>query len=169
MSRLIFVALVSAFLLHACQPSPNPEAELREIIDQLQADQQHAYLRTLAPAYEDCLAIFIDSAAARRVSAFSEGRFADIEQVPEGSMKGSGNDGSVHILSATRAELLAGQSHGLTEEYFDLAPYLAEGTVVYGLRFVNTEGEEVKSRAAFFRTPDRWFFIPRPALAFIGE
>jgi hypothetical protein len=166
--RIFSFALLAGtfFCWMACDTiDQSDEAALIEIVEQFQSDQNHAYMRNFIPTLEDCQVIF-KKGAAQKVFEFSEMRFAGLDQLPDDAMKPVSENPSLEIQSATKQELLAGQTNDLEEGYLKMAEHLKDGMSIYGFHYLNVEGEVEKSRAAFFKAGEKWIFIPRPFMAF---
>lgn len=165
----IAVLLGVLLLCHSCSEADQSDvAELTKIIDQLKSDQNHTYLRTFIPTFEDLKVVF-EEEAAQQIFEFSEGRFADLDQLPDDAMKPVSEEVTLEIQSATKEDLLGGIANDLEEGYLGMAKYLKDGERVYGFHYLNTAGEVEKSRAAFFKAGEKWVFIPRPFMALVSK
>ena len=168
MTKASLVIAVAAFLISTnCSRKTVPQTDrLLPVIEDLQTDQNHTFLKTLRPSEADIKAIFKPGEAVQKVVAYSQAKWAVIDKVPEGSMKPQTADAKVVVLTATKAELAQGQTNGLSAEYSQIASHLKANTIVYGLQYQNPDGSEQKSRAAFFNIFGKWIIIPRVFLAF---
>ena len=161
---LLLLILIALFSCKAHEE--NAITELTAIAVELMDDTAHKYLKTLKPTEEDYALIFNEGESTNIITKYSENKWSGIDNVPDDGMKPLTDDAELKILSATKAELLSGNTNGLPTGYTKLATHLKEGSTIYGIQYLNTDGTEQKLRTAFFKVNDRWIIIPQAFKAF---
>ncbi|WP_242158353.1 hypothetical protein [Aestuariivivens sediminis] len=139
---------------------------LFDVISKLREDVNHQFLKTLKPSPSDCNVIFLNDTYAQRGCDYANEKWSGIESVPDDSMKPKHKTDKVKVLAATKQELAASKTNGLPKAYNILAKYIKDDVVVYGFMYLNDDGSEQKTRAAFFYVNDKWIIIPRTFKAF---
>ena len=137
-----------------------------QVISKLRNDVNHNFLKTLRPVTADFELLFLNKDYADKAMTYANTKWDGIDKVPDHSMKPPHDTDKVRLLKATKQDLLASITHGLPEDYSTLGKYLKDDVVVYGLQYVDDNGEEQKTRAAFFYVNDRWIIIPQTFKAF---
>ena len=143
------------------------ENDLIKLIEEkLLPDSNHTFLKTLRPTLEESKAIFKTDEIALKVFEYSELKWNALENVSENSMKPTSPEFKIKINRASGAQLDYGLTYGLPMEYLKLGSYLKEEVLVFGFEYLNPDDSSQKSRAAFYRSPERWVFIPQTFKAF---
>ena len=143
------------------------ENDLTKLVEErLIPDSNHTFLKTLRPTLEECKVIFKTDEIAAKAFKYSEMKWNTLENVPEDTMKPTSQDSEIKINRASGAQLEYGLTYGLPDEYLNLGSYLKGDILVFGLEYLNPDDSSQKSRAAFFRSPERWVFIPQTFKAF---
>jgi hypothetical protein len=148
------------------QSRPASVSELEEIIANLRDDENHKVLKSLWPKREECRELLTSDEATELLYNYVQEKFKEIETLPEKTMKPVSENAGVNIISATKQELRKGKTNGLPAPYKRMAMFMKNDASLYGLQYINEQGEVEKARSAFFWVSNRWVFIPMPFQAF---
>lgn len=161
MKNLKFLILPLILITGACadvnQQEPIP---FEKVVENLQKDQDHAYLKTLRPNLEEVKQIFKEDGSAQHAFEFSERKWNGINVFPHDGMKPNQPNSKFEYISLTKEELSRGETNGLPDIYTLLADHLKDGTKVYIFQIINEDGSLYLTRDAFFKLSDKWIFLP---------
>lgn len=141
-------------------------SDLEKIIENLRKDKNHEVLKSLWPNREECRELLTSDEATELLYNYAQEKFREIETLPEKTMKPVSENAGVKIVSATKQELRKGKTNGLPAPYKRMAMFMKNDASLYGLQYINEQGEVEKKRSAFFWVSNRWVFIPMPFQAF---
>ena len=147
-------------------PDRPPEAAAVEaIVERLAADEDHAFLRTLAPAEADCRAVFRRPADAELACAFARAMYRGLDAIPDDAMKPPEN-GAVQVVFASPPLVEAGMAHPVFAPWAELATRLEPETALYAFLYLDAGGRTREARSVLVRGAGRWVFVPQWQRAF---
>ncbi len=167
--KIVCIAVCFGVLLSCKKETANPKSELSDIIEKLKSDENHQFLKTLRPSEADIFKIFTDKMIADKVLVYSDSKWNTIDNVPHNTMKPGGKDNVCELvpLCQSNSEKAEWGKTNISTNYLMLCGYIKKGIAFYALEYVDSEGESIKSRAAFFRVDGKWVFIPQVYKAFV--
>lgn len=161
MKNLKFLILPLILLAGACadvnQQEPIP---FEKVVENLQKDQDHTYLKTLRPTLEEVKQIFKEDGSAQKAFEISERKWNGINVFPQDGMKPNEPNSKFEYISLTKEALSNGDTNSLPDIFTSLADHLKDGTTVYVFKILNEDGSLYIIRDGFFKLSDKWIFMP---------
>ncbi|TXE15108.1 hypothetical protein FUA26_00965 [Seonamhaeicola algicola] len=166
--RIVFVFACFGILLSSCKKPQTSNQELLSIVTKLQTDNDFYYLKTLEPNKEDIKKIVRDSFFIELLNDYSKKIWQNVDLFSKKLMMLENKSDKVAIVASNKMQLVDWRHMtGVPIKYNVLSEFIYDDITVYGLQFIDSEGNLIKERDAFFKVDDKWIFIPEAYKAFI--